>query len=151
MNENTAIGDSIEVILRQLGATKIRKIRSYLYFIEFQLSEEWKVTYSYNINTKDEYFLQRIKPYPIPQGVFSDEYEVVSFITQDLKKFVNAKNSSNFPTFVEVTRKVNSINDEMEKLFLNYNVETDDLENLNSKLDNIFKNIEDARNNSKQL
>lgn len=151
MNENTAIGDSIEVILRQLGATKIRKIRSYLYFIEFQLSEEWKVTYSYNINTKDEYFLQRIKPYPIPQGVFSDEYEVVSFITQDLKKFVNAKNSSNFPTFVEVTRKVNSINDEMEKLFLNYNVETDDLENLNSKLDNIFKNIEVARNNSKQL
>jgi len=151
MNENTAIGDSIEVILRQLGATKIRKIRSYLYFIEFQLSEEWKVTYSYNINTKDEYFLQRIKPYPIPQGVFSDEYEVVSFITQDLKKFINAKNSSNFPTFVEVTRKVNSINDEMEKLFLNYNVETDDLENLNSKLDNIFKNIEDARNNSKQL
>ncbi|MBS5787333.1 MAG: hypothetical protein KIC98_05450 [Clostridioides difficile] len=151
MNENTAIGDSIEVILRQLGATKIRKIRSYLYFIEFQLSEEWKVTYSYNINTKDEYFLQRIKPYPIPQGVFSDEYEVVSFITKDLKKFVNAKNSSNFPTFVEVTRKVNSINDEMEKLFLNYNVETDDLENLNSKLDNISKNIEDARNNSKQL
>jgi len=150
MNENTAIGDSIEVILRQLGATKIRKIRSYLYFIEFQLSEEWKVTYSYNINTKDEYFLQRIKPYPIPQG-FSDEYEVVSFITKDLKKFVNAKNSSNFPTFVEVTRKVNSINDEMEKLFLNYNVETDDLENLNSKLDNISKNIEDARNNSKQL
>ncbi|MBU5306295.1 hypothetical protein KQI18_00720 [Clostridioides mangenotii] len=151
MNENTAIGDSIEVILRQLGATKIRKIRSYLYFIEFQLSEDWKVTYSYNINTKDEYFLQRIKPYPIPQGVFSDEYEVVSFITKDLKKFVNAENSSNFPTFVEVTRKVNSINDEMEKLFLNYNVETNDLENLNSKLDNILKNIEDARNNSKQL
>lgn len=151
MNQNMAVGDSIEVLLRQLGATKISKIRSYLYFIEFQLNEDWKITYSYNINTKDKFFLQRIKPYPIPQGVFEDEYEVVSFITNDLKKFANAKNSSNFPTFVEVTRKVNTINEKMEKLFLNYNVNSADIENLNQSLDKILNDINDAENNSKKL
>jgi hypothetical protein len=151
MNENTAIGDSIEVLLRQLGATKISKVRSYLYFIEFKLSEEWKVTYSYNINTKDQFFLQRIKPYPIPQGVFTDEYEVVSFITKDLNKFENAKNSSNFSTFVEVTNKVNSINEEMERLFLNYNVDSEDLKDLNENLNKILRNISKSEKNSKKL
>ena len=37
MNINTVQGDSIEVLLRQLGATKISKVSSTLYFIKFEL------------------------------------------------------------------------------------------------------------------
>ena len=30
-------GDSIEVLLRQIGATKITKVKGYLYFIKFNI------------------------------------------------------------------------------------------------------------------
>lgn len=91
MNINTVQGDSIEVLLRQLGATRISKVSSTLYFIKFDLGDGWEISYTYNINAKDQYFLQRIEPYPIGRGLFNDEYEIVSFISKDLKKFLNAK------------------------------------------------------------
>ncbi|MDU5022045.1 MAG: hypothetical protein E6269_16010, partial [Clostridiales bacterium] len=80
---NNAYGDTIEARLRYIGATDIRKINGLLYFIEFEIADNLKVLYTYNINTKNKYFLQRIKPYPIPEGVFEKEYEVVSFIERD--------------------------------------------------------------------
>jgi len=85
MNINNAQGDSIETLLRQMGASDVTKIRGLLYFMTFKISDDVEISYSYNINTKNKYFLQRIKPYPIPQGVFSDEYEIVSFIKKDLE------------------------------------------------------------------
>ena len=36
--------------------------------------------YTYNINAKNKYFLQRIEPYPIPHGTFSNEVKIVDFI-----------------------------------------------------------------------
>ncbi|MGL5677893.1 MAG: hypothetical protein ACRDDX_15955, partial [Cellulosilyticaceae bacterium] len=86
-----ANGNMIETRLRLLGATKIEKVSGVLYFVKFELDDHLEVSYAYNINAKDKYFLQRIKPYPIPEGLFSDEEQVVAFIQRDLQKFKNAQ------------------------------------------------------------
>ncbi|GAA3646280.1 hypothetical protein [Asaccharospora irregularis] len=151
MNINTVQGDSIEILLRQIGAKRIEKVRGLLYFIEFELDENLKVSYSYNINSHDNYFLQRIKPYPINQGLFTDEHEIVSFITKDIKKFKNAKNSTNFDTFLDVTKKVNSITHNVEHLFLNYNVSGKDLKNLDKALDTILNEIIYIKDHAKKV
>ena len=151
MNINNAQGDAIEILLRQMGASDVTKIRGLLYFIEFKLSDDVEISYSYNINTKNKYFLQRIKPYPIPQGIFSDEYEIVSFIKKDLQKFSTAMNSSNFNLFVDVARKVNNITSMAEYLFLNYNVNTNELLRIDKELDDILKEINFAKTTSKEI
>ncbi|MEG1312250.1 MAG: hypothetical protein RSD47_09630 [Romboutsia sp.] len=151
MNVNTAQGDSIETLLRQIGASKITKVRGLLYFIKFNLKDEIEVSYVYNINSKNQYFLQRIKPYPIPQGVFTDEYEIVSFIKKDLDKFNIAINSKNFNLFLDTSEKINLAATNMEILFLNYNVNSQDFKKLDEELNNILNEIELAKNNSKSL
>ncbi|HSQ89826.1 hypothetical protein [Romboutsia sp.] len=151
MNINNAQGDTIEILLRQMGASDVTKIRGLLYFMTFKLSDDVEISYSYNINTQDKYFLQRIKPYPIPQGVFSDEYEIVSFIKKDLQKFRTAINSSNFNLFIDVAKKVNNITYMAEYLFLNYNVNVNELLRINKELDDILKEIEIAKTTSKEI
>lgn len=151
MDLNTFEADSIELLLRQMGATEIKKVRGILYFIEFEIDDDLEVSYCYNVNKKGKYFLQRINPYPISEGVFETEIEVVSFITKDLKKFKNAKNSRNFKTFLEVTNKVNKMTDTIEYLFLNYNVEGKDLDKLNHEIDDINLTVEQIEKNAKEL
>ncbi|MGL5314311.1 MAG: hypothetical protein ACRC92_13765 [Peptostreptococcaceae bacterium] len=151
MNINSAQGDSIEILLRQLGASKVVKVRGFLYFISFKINDDIEVSYSYNINSKNKYFLQRLKPYPLPQGKFADEYKIVEFIKKDLYKFKNAQNSSNFDSFVDISNKSNSITTAIENLFLNYNIEKDDLKTINSQLENILTSINKAKDNAKKL
>ena len=151
MNINNAHGDAIETLLRQMGASDIVKVQGLLYFMKFELTNDIEISYSYNINAKNKYFLQRIKPYPIPQGVFSDEYEIISFIKKDLLKFNNAMHSSNFNLFLDVTTKVNSITSKMEDLFLNHNVKKEEFLILNKELDDILNEIDIAKTNSKKL
>lgn len=150
-NLNNAYGDTIETRLRYIGATNIKKIHGILYFIEFKVDDKLKVSYTYNINSKNKYYLQRIKPYPIPQGVFDKEYEIVSFIEQDIKKFLNAKKSNNFELFLEITDELNTISVDIENIFLNYNMEKTDLENLKNKLDNILVLFEKSKNKSPKI
>ena len=76
-------GDSIEILLRQLGAAKIQKVHGNLYFIKFILDDGFEVMYTYNINAKNKYFLQRIEPYPIPHGTFSNEVKILDYIKKD--------------------------------------------------------------------
>lgn len=151
MNINTAQGDAIETLLRQMGASDVIKVQGLLYFMKFKLNDNVEISYSYNINTKNKYFLQRIKPYPLPQGVFSDEYEIVSFIKKDLEKFSTAIHSTNFNLFIDVNKKVNNITSEMEYLFLNHNVNSNELLRLDKELNDILQEIEFAKILSKKI
>ncbi|MEA4987620.1 MAG: hypothetical protein VB095_06135 [Anaerovorax sp.] len=151
MNRNTIEGDLIEVSLRQLGATKVKEICSVMYFVEFELTDTLTISYIYNITHKEKYYLQRVKPYPIPQGKFADEREIVDYITKDVNKFRNATRSSNFQTFLGVTEKVCTITDRMEELFLNHNVHGDDLTLLNDQLDALISGMDTVRRAAKEL
>lgn len=148
---NNAYGDTIEARLRYIGATDIRKVHGILYFIEFEIDNNLKVSYTYNINAKNKYYLQRIKPYPIPEGVFEKEYEVVSFIEKDIKKFANAKKSNNFDLFLKINNELNTICLDIEKLFLNYNIDKMDLEKLKTELDDILNLFENSKKRSPKI
>jgi len=148
---DNAYGDTIEARLRYIGATEIKKIHGILYFIEFEIDDNLKVSYTYNINSKNKYYLQRIKPYPIPEGVFDKEYEIVSFIEKDIQKFINAKKSNNFDLFLKITDELNTICFDIEELFLNYNIDKMDLDKLKYELDNILSLFKNSRKRSPKI
>ena len=133
-------GDSIEIRLRQLGASKIQKVQGSLYFIKFILDDDFEVMYTYNINAKNKYFLQRIEPYPIPHGTFSTEVKIVDFIKKDIAKF----------------RKGIKFVRQLDDFYLNYQVEedslvSDSLGQINTTIDNLNKRLESLINHSKKI
>lgn len=151
MNPTSVKGDTIEARLRYLGATDIQRVQGTLYFVTFKFEDGLEVSYTYNINTKNKYFLQRIKPYPLPEGIFSDEEQVVEFIKGDYKKFKNAKNSSNFSQFLELTNTMNAVSKDMESFFLNYNVDKQYINKLVTDLKEMQKTIEKSKKGSEHV
>ena len=79
----------------------------------------------YNLKIAVQYFLQRMQPYAMVHGKFASDQEIIDFITEDLKRFENAKNSHNFNTFLLISHLGHHITENIEQLFLNYNVDAD--------------------------
>ena len=151
MNQTLAQGDAIETRLRLMGAKKVQRIQGFLYYVTFAFEDGEEVSYVYNINAKRQYFLQRIKPYPLPEGIFTDEGQVVEFIKRDMKKFTNAKNSSNFQQFLELTKTMNLMAKDMESFFLNYNVDKKYIKQLVEDLENMRKTMQDSKRESEHI
>lgn len=143
-------GDSIEILLRQIGATRITKVKGYLYFIKFKI-DDVDITYTYNINHKNQYFIQRIEPYPLGKGVFSHEIEIVTFIKKDLSKFKAAKQLIDFDKFLSLNNKAAYLTTDLENLFLNYDVSNIDINKLENMLDSFKSEINLIRKNSKEM
>ena len=139
-------GDSIEILLRQIGATKISRVRGFLYFIKFKI-DDLDITYTYNINHKNQYFLQRIEPYPLGKGIFDNEIEIVSFIQKDLNKFKKAKNLDNFNNFLNLNSTITSLTTDVENLFLNYDISDIDIKQLEEALNVFLDKIQECKKN----
>lgn len=139
-------GDSIEILLRQIGATKITRVRGYLYFIKFKI-DDLDITYTYNINHKNQYFLQRIEPYPLGKGIFDKEIEIVSFIQKDLSKFKKAKKLDNFNNFLNLNNAITSLTTDVENLFLNYDISDVNINQLEETLNAFSDKIEECKKN----
>lgn len=149
-------GESIEILLRQLGANKIKKVHGNLYFIKFILENDFEVMYTYNINAKNQYFLQRIEPYPIPHGTFSNEVKIVDFIKKDIAKFKAGIKSKHFDEFLEATAQANKFVRQLDDFYLNYHVEensliSESLGQINIAIDNLNKRLESIINHSKKI
>ena len=151
MNQNTITGDIIGVTLRQLGAAKIREFSSHMHIVDFVLENGLEVSYVFNITKNDKYFLQRMKPYAIPHGKFSNDKEIVEFIKEDITKFRNASHSSNFKKFLEISEKGNDLVYTMESLFLNHNVDQVLLTRVESAMNEIIKDIEKHKENAEVI
>lgn len=143
-------GDSIEIFLRQIGATKITKVKGYLYFIKFKI-DDVNITYTYNINHKNQYFIQRIEPYPLGKGVFNNEIEIATFIKKDINKFKLAKKLIDFDKFLSLNNKTAYLTKDIENLFLNYNISSIDINKLESMLDSFKSEIDFIRNKSREV
>ena len=139
-------GDSIEILLRQIGATKISCVKGYLYFIKFKI-DDLDITYTYNINHKNQYFLQRIEPYPLGKGTFDNEIEIVSFIQKDLNKFKKAKKLDNFNNFLNLNSTITSLTTDVENLFLNYDISDIDISQLEEALNVFLDKIQECKKN----
>ena len=152
---NSVKGDSIEILLRQLGADKIQKVQGDLYFIKFILEDDLEVMYTYNINAKNQYFLQRIMPYPIPQGAFSNQIKLVDFIKKDIEKFKKGIKSKYFNEYLETTAHAYKFIQQLDDFYLNYKVEedslvSDSLSQINIAIDNLNRRLDSLINHSKK-
>ena len=141
MNKNTLTGDYININLRQLGATSIKEFNSIMHIAEFDLGDGLIVSYVFNITRHNKYFLQRVQPYAMIHGKFASDQEIIDFITEDLKRFENAKKSHNFDTFIIISHLGHHVTENIEKLFLNYNVDPDKMDKIQEEMEDSLRHI----------
>lgn len=135
--------------LRQMGAD-VEVINSKLCYVKFEINDI-KVAYVYNINKKDEYFLERIKPYPLPLKAFANEESVVETISIDIEQFKNLTASNNINEFIEFLQQMKLAINKFEDLILYYNVSSDDINEFQSILTSLNKKIDHSKDQSERL
>jgi hypothetical protein len=142
MNQNTVSGDIVDLKLNQMGATQITKLRSNMYIVDFTLENGMEISYVFNITKHDKYFLQRMRPYAMVQGKYANTKEITQFIKEDLRRFRTAEHSTNFEEFVDISRKGVQLSQELENLFLHYNVDKVTLDEMNGTLSRMMMHLE---------
>lgn len=143
--------DIIEMACRQLGANVVRKIQGTLYIFEFNINESYKLSYSFNVNHKNEYHLHRIKPYPFLRNSITTAREVTDFIKSDLARFTNAVNSRNFDELIATENELLAAGQEIDTLFLNFNVDGEALSAIKGKLNEIRRQIQRVQTESREI
>lgn len=143
--------DIIEMACRQLGANVVRKIQGTLYIFEFNINESYKLSYSFNVNHKNEYHLHRIKPYPFLRNSITTAREVTDFIKSDLARFTNAVNSRNFAELIATENELLAVGQEIDTLFLNFNVDGEALSAIKGKLNEIRRQIQRVQTESREI
>ncbi|QVK18754.1 hypothetical protein KHQ81_03310 [Mycoplasmatota bacterium] len=138
-----------EMKLIQMGA-KVLQINSKMCFIKFCI-DEFEVSYVYSINKKNHYFLERIKPYPLPIKDFEKEEDVINIIEIDIKQFKNASKSRNIKEFIQINTALNKTIKEFEDLFLYYNVPNFETEIIENKINDIHKEIIKTKQQSERV
>jgi hypothetical protein len=131
-----------EMLLRQMGANVVCFIGKQC-FVKFNI-EGYEISYAYNINAKEKYFLQRVKPYPMIAGVFEDLKDVVEMIEIDLEQFKNVIKSGKFEKFLELNKKILETARNLEDLFLYYIVD----ENMFDDIEKCIESVRDKIKNS---
>lgn len=137
------------MLLQQMGG-KINVVNSKLCYVSFDVSG-FQLLYVYNINKKGNYFLERIKPYPLPLKEFESEDHVIELIKIDLDQFKNAIKSHNSSEFVDTGREIVDVLKCFEDLYLYYNVASDDLASLMSKIEGFKSEIRRVKDQSQRL
>lgn len=135
--------------LQQIGA-KVHAINSKLCYVNFDIGG-FQIQYVYNVNRDGNYFLERIKPYPLPLKEFESEQDVVEIIEIDVEQFKNALKSHNIETFVNLSRELNHAMKKFEDLFLYYNVPGEEVQKMLDKIQNFEKDIEALKLSSDRL
>lgn len=151
MNANSITGDVINVRLRQLGASSIREINSIMHIVRFELESGFEVAYVFNITKDNKYFLQRMRPYALAHGKMADAESIVAFIEEDIGKFRQAQNSSNFDTFIKTANLMNTLTAKLEDMFLNHNVDGELLRNFNRCVQNDCEFVDELKEKSRDL
>lgn len=135
--------------LKQLGGT-VEVINSKMCYVKFDVSG-FKVSYSYNVNSKGQYYLERIKPYPLALRVFDREEDVIEIIEIDLEQFKSAIKSHNVNAFIDISRTLHDTLRRFEDLFLYYNVPHEEVEIIIKKLQEIDDEIIKTKDTADRL
>ncbi|MBZ4663651.1 MAG: hypothetical protein JG776_1366 [Caloramator sp.] len=130
-----------EMILKQMGG-KVTCFLGKQCFVKFDV-EGYEISYAYNINAKNKYFLQRVKPYPMIAGVFDDIKDVVNMIEIDLEQFKNVISSGKFEKFLELNKKILDTARNLEDLFFYYIVDQEMFEQMDKIIEEVKENIKD--------
>ncbi len=135
--------------LRQMGAD-VKVINSKMCFVVFHM-DEYDVAYSYNVNKKGKYFLERIKPYPLALREFEKEQDVIDVIEIDLDQFKNANRSHNIDEFIEINRRLTQSVRKFEDLFLYYNVPKEEMDVILNSLEEIDAHISRTKETAERI
>lgn len=135
--------------LRQMGAD-VEVINSKLCYVKFKINNI-DLAYVYNINKKNEYFLERIKPYPLPLKAFKSEEDIVETIAIDVEQFKNVSSSKNVDDFIDFLKQMKLAVNKFEDLILYYNVCKDDVEAFKNILNTLNNKIDDSKAQSERL
>jgi hypothetical protein len=135
--------------LQQMGG-KVNIINSKLCYVDFDISG-FHIQYVYNINKKGNYFIERIKPYPLALKEFENEKDVVDIIAIDVEQFKNAIKSHHSPEFVDSGRAFVNVLKKFEDLYLYYNISTEDMEVMTEKIKDIELFISNVKKESKRV
>lgn len=138
-----------EMVLKQMGG-EVLQMPSKCCYVRFQVGD-FRVAYVYNINKSKRYFLERLKPYPLPLQEYENEEDVIETIKVDLEQFKNAANSKNIDSFIKVNQELNKTAKAFEDLFLYYNVETFHTETILQKIEEIKQEISKTIGDSERV
>lgn len=141
--------DAQSMKLRQLEAN-VTEINTKMCYVSFDVSG-FHLEYVYNINDKGNYFLERIKPYPLALREFDDQEAMVDIIEIDVEQFRNAIKSHNINEFIEISRKLNQTILKFEDLFLYYNVPKESTDFINQKMSEILAEIDKTTRTANRL
>lgn len=138
-----------EMKLAQMGG-KVGQIHSKMCFVNFDIGG-LVVEYVYNINAKDQFFLERIKPYPLALKILDTEDDVVKLIAIDLEQFAHAMKSKNITDFIKVGSDLNVALKKFEDLFLYYNISRDECHLILEKVEEVIHEVYHAKEISKRI
>lgn len=138
-----------EMQLLQLGA-KVEQINSMLCYVSFDVAST-KVSYVYNVNRKNKYFLERVTPYPMHAGVYDTEEDVVKTIAVDIEQFRMANTSHVFNLFVKINQDLHNAAHRFEDLFLYYNVPHEYLDAILAKSAELQALINEAKTKAQRI
>ena len=136
--------------LRQIGAD-VNIISSQMVYVSFEINEFVKVAYVYNINKKGRYFLERIKPYPIPVREFTSAKDVYDIIKIDIEQFRNAVKSHHISDFIALNYKFHDTILMFEDIFLYYNLDASTIEEIKESVAKIHKTIAKAKETANRV
>lgn len=132
--------------LTQMGAS-VKQVNGKLCYVTFDLGYI-TLEYAYNINAKGKYFLERIKPYPLPIKAYDNEDDVIDIIEIDVEQFRNAVNSSHVEDFILISNKLHETIKKFEDLFLYYNVPTEQVALLLKDVEEMNDTIQETKSKS---
>ncbi len=138
-----------EMILTQMGG-QVKIIKGIMCYVKFNI-KEIDVEYVYHINNLNNYFLQRISPYPMNIGSYANKDEILNVIKHDIKQFENASNSTIFKEFININKRFADTERHFEDLYLYYNIPHDMFKKLNDSLDEIEDSIKNYKTRSERV
>lgn len=138
-----------EMVLKQMGG-EVLQLPSKCCYVRFQIGD-FRLSYVYNINKSNRYFLERLKPYPLPLKEYENEEDVIETIKVDLEQFKNAANSKNIDSFIKINQELNQTAKAFEDLFLYFNVEKFHAESILNKIQEIKDEIKKTAEESEMI
>lgn len=151
MFNDTFHDDMINIVLRQAGADSIQTHLAHINLVSFQIAPDVKVAYVYEIKENGEIYLERTSPYPMLMGRMYDENALIEMVKNDVESFRNAYNSRNYDTYLQLVKSHLRFQWAAEDLFMNHNVDGDDLDDLHSAYERLHQLLDEVKGRSEKI
>lgn len=119
--------------LLQMGAN-VQVVSGKMVYVSFELEQNIVVAYVYHINKNNKYFLERMKPYPLPIKELESPSAVIDYIKEDINLYKNAVKSKNMDIFISTATCLHDNTKALEDLFLNHNVSEQFIKQVNDNI-----------------